>query len=96
MHENQTHTFSEKKRRTEIIGAHTHTHTSTYMYMQRQIKEVVRRCLLAWLIKNSVNEAALSPQIEQMDMRQQCCYPPHKPRGREEGRCVRLCLCVCV
>ncbi len=97
-----THThILRKKKRTwsiEIIPTPTraHTHTFTYMYMHREIKEVVRRCLLPWLIKNSVNEAALSPQIEQMNMRQQCCYRPHKPRERAEGRCVRLCLCVCV
>lgn len=64
--------------------------------MYQEMKEVVRRCLLPCLIKNSVNEAALSPQIEQMNMRQRCCYSPHKTQGVSgvEGRCMCLCLCV--
>lgn len=53
------------------LSAHTQGNmrslSCTHEY--REIKAVVRRCLLPSLIKNSVNEAALSPQIEQMNMR---------------------------
>ena len=70
MHKNHTHTHIQCKERTHMhVRTHTHTHTHTFTYMHREIKDVVRRCLLPWLIKNSVNEAALSPQIEQMNKR---------------------------
>lgn len=57
----------------EFYTLRSHTHKDACalpcMYEYWEIKVVVRRCLLPSLIKNSVNEAALSPQIEQMNMR---------------------------
>lgn len=64
--------------------------------MHREIKEVVRRCLLAWLIKNSVNEAALSPQIEQMDTRQQRRYPSPQTQAASRGEDVCVLVFTCV
>lgn len=64
--------------------------------MHREIKEVVRRCLLAWLIKNSVNEAALSPQIEQMDTRQQHRYPSPQTQAASRGEDVCVLVFTCV
>lgn len=65
------------------------------MYMLGEIKEVVKRYLLARLIKNSVNEAALSPQIEQMCMKQQCGNPLHQPSEEEVNMLLCWCVCVC-
>lgn len=85
-------TQNQKKRWSEIVLTHTHTNAHTH----RKIKEVGRRFLLARVIKNSVNEAALSPQIEQMILRQQCGNFPHKSRESVEGRRLRaICICIC-
>lgn len=73
-----------------------HHRTLPFMYMLREIKEVVKRYILARLIKNSVNEAALSPQIEQMCMKQQCGNPLHQPWERVKRRWTRSSAHVCV
>lgn len=96
----RTHRYSQPERTQStamillsLICTHSHI---LYLHVHtKEMKEVVG-CLLPWLITNSVNEAALSPQIEQMNMRYQQSYPPHKHRERTEGTCVRPCLCMLV
>lgn len=92
----RTHSHSHRAKKETVDWNYTHTRSFTYSYMHREIKEVVRRCLLAWLIKNSVNEAALSPQIEQMDTRQQRRYPSPQTQAASRGEDVCVLVFTCV